>query len=138
MKNRKSVYLFMCMAECIRAGLVFSGFVPLLGQDTVQARMLAAMVASPSLLLPLMWFFLWYDRAAVKGFGNLIVAGKSLSALSDLAWMAAFFAELARTWSIDPRAALKTGAAWGIIVILDVALAATSFALSRSLDQEEN
>lgn len=137
MKNRKTVYVVMSAAEILRVGIGFTLFLPLLSPDPAQPRFLAAMLASSQLLLPLAWFYLWLDRPALKGFGSIITAGKSLSLLADIGWSVAFFAGLSAYLEKDPRKALLVGASWGILILADLALAGASFLLARSLNKEE-
>lgn len=137
MKDRKPAYLVMCAAECLRACLAFSSLLPFLERSAIRANLLAAVIASPQLLIPLMWFYLWRDARGNAVIRKLAVAAKALSAFAGVAWASAFIIGAIRQKPIMDGQAIGAAAAWGLIVMMDLALAAASAVLARGLRDEE-
>jgi len=127
----------MCAAEALRACLAFSSFLPLLLKDGSRAALLAAMIASPQLLIPLMWYYLWREPAANAGMKNIVLTGKILSAAADIAWAAAFLIGLGSGKRIVDSHSIGIASFWGVIILMDLSLTASSFILARGIKAEE-
>ena len=127
----------MCAAESLRACMAFSAFLPLLLKDASRASLLAAGIAAPQLLIPLMWYYLWRDPARSGSLQGLILTGKCLSAAADIAWIASFFIGLSSAKNPIDAKIIGTASYWGIIITMDLSLAAASFFLARGMKAEE-
>jgi hypothetical protein len=138
MNNRKPAFLVMCAAESLRACLAFSAFLPLLLKDATRASLLAAGIAAPQLLIPLMWYYLWRDSGRNDALKGLILTGKFISAVADLAWIAMFVIGLVSAKSLIDAKIIGTASYWGIIIVMDLTLAAASFFLARGMKAEED
>lgn len=136
MNHRKPAFLFMCAAEALRACLAFSSFLPLLMKDGSRGALLAAMIAAPQLLIPLMWYYLWRDPKANAGMKDIVLTGKILSAAADIAWIVAILAGLGAKRPMDSHS-IGTASLWGVIILMDLSLTASSFALARGIKAEE-
>jgi hypothetical protein len=137
MNNRKPAFLFMCAAEALRACLAFSSFLPLLMKNGSHAALLAAMIASPQLLIPLMWYYLWREPAKNSGMKDIVLTGKILSAAADIAWAVAFFIGLGSGKPVMGNQIIGIASFWGILILMDLSLTATSFILARGIKAEE-
>lgn len=137
MNDRKPAYLAMCAAECLRACLAFSSLLPLMARGALRPGLVAAIIASPQMLLPLMWFYLWRDPRGNAGTGKLILIAKGLSALAGLAWASAFIIGIAQSAAPVDRKEIGAAAVWGMLVIFDFILGGASFFLTRGTRIEE-